>query len=185
MNADHAPLHRVAAPRLLSEAAIDEQTSALAAAIETPGSGLTWLLVFRVSGERMAIAAPCVERVMMPVPLRRVPHRNHPAFRGLVATEGEIVPAGSLERLLDLAQSPRPADTARLVLLGPAGRAWAFEVDAVEGVHGVMERHIRPAPSTLSREKGSACRLLASLEGGDACVLDAEVLRSGWEASAA
>lgn len=185
MNPDHGPLDRVAVPRLLSEAAIDEQTNALAAAIEAPGSGLTWLLVFRAAGERMAIAAPCIERVMMPAPLRRVPHRTHPAFRGLVATEGEIVPAGSLERLLDLPQGPRPADTARLVLLGPAGRAWAFEVDAVEGVHGVLERQIRPAPCTVSRGRGSACRFLASLDGGDVCVLDAEVLRSGWEASAA
>lgn len=170
----------------LSERTITEQTAALAAPLERSEGALVALLVFRVAGERFALPAPAVERVFAVRTVRRVPHRRRVAFRGMVAHEGEILLIGSMERLLDLSPDPAAdAGDARMVLLGPAGRGWAFEVQSVEGVMQVRASDIVPAPGTVARGLGSATRALARLPGGDAAVLDADALRAGWEAAAA
>lgn len=177
-----APLH---AGRL-SDAAIAEQTAALAAPIERASGALVPLLVFRAAGERFALPAESVERVFEVRTVRRIPHRQRAAFRGMVAHEGEILLVGSLERLLDL-QSEQATDAAkaRMVLIGPAGRGWAFEVQAVDGVVQVKSGDLRAAPGTVTKGLGAATRALARLEGGDAAVLDPDTLRTGWEAAAA
>lgn len=177
-----APLHT----ERLSEAAINEQTAALAAPIARDSGALVPLLVFRAAGERFAVPAQGVERVFEVRTVRRIPHRSRAAFRGMVAHEGEILLVGSLERLLDLTMEPAAdATRARMVLIGPAGRGWAFEVQAVDGVVQVRPDDMRPAPATLARGLGAATRALARIEGGDAAVLDPEILRTGWEAAAA
>lgn len=172
----------------LTEADLQRHARALASPLPVESGARLSLLCFRAAGERFALPATCVERVFDPQPVRRVPHRDRPSFRGLVAHEGEILPLGSLERLLDL-----PAQTAgapahpvrRMLLLGPAGRGWAFEAEAVDGVMQVPERDLRPAPVTVARALGSATRMLARLpDGGEAAVLDPEALRAGWEAAA-
>lgn len=174
------------AARPLPDAAIDEQTAALAAPADALSGPQVSLLLFRAAGERFALPATSIERVIPIVPVRRVPHRNRPAFRGLLAHEGEIVPTGSLERLLDLgASEPGEASNPRFVVLGPAGRAWAFQVDAVDGVFSVPQEAMRPAATTVARAMGSASRLLACVNGAEVAVLDPSVLRTGWEAAAA
>ena len=172
----------------LTEAELRERAKALAAPMDADSGPRMPLLCFRAAGERFALPAACIERVFEPQPVRRVPHRDRPAFRGLVAHEGEILPLGSLERLLDLPRNEASTSTTgvrRMLLLGPAGRGWAFEADSVEGVMPVPEGDLRPAPVTLVRGLGSATRLLARLpDGGEAAVLDPEVLRTGWEEAA-
>ena len=175
------PLARTSA---LRDATIAEQTAALAAPIAASTGPLVPLLVFHAAGERFALPAASVQRVFEVRPVRRVPHRRRAAFRGLVAHEGEILLLGSLERLLDLqAGACTDSARARMVLVGPAGRGWAFEVQAVEGVVQVRPEDIRPAPGTVARGLGAATRALACLDGGDAAVLDADALRAGWEAA--
>jgi chemotaxis signal transduction protein len=173
-------------PRALTDAALDEQTATLAAPLSETAKAQASLLVFRAGGERFGLPAAAVQRIFLPAQVRRVPHRNQPAFSGLVAHEGEIVPAGSLTRLLDLPEGgPGPSASARFVLLGPAGRGWAFKVDAVEGLFAVPADSMRAAPWTVARGKGTASRMLAQVEGADVAVLDPEALRAGWEASTA
>lgn len=189
----HQPIQPNAAPNALaplqvgrlSQAAITEQTEALAAPLERAAGALVPLLVFRAAGERFALPAESVERVFEVRAVRRIPHRQRAAFRGMVAHEGEILLVGSLERLLDL-QSEQAADAskARMVLIGPAGRGWAFEVQAVDGVVQVKSSDMRAAPGTVSRGLGAATRALARLDGADAAVLDPDTLRTGWEAAA-
>ena len=177
-----APLH---AGRL-SDGAIAEQTASLAAPLERIEGALVPLLVFCAAGERFALPAASVERVFELSTVRRIPHRQRAAFRGMVAHEGEILLVGSLERLLDLqAEQAADASKARMVLIGPAGRGWAFEVQAVDGVVQVKSSDMRPAPGTVSRGLGAATRALARIDGLDAAVLDPETLRTGWEAAAA
>ena len=167
-----------------SDAAVAEQTQSLAQPLEQEQAASISLLCFRVANERFALPAPCVERVFLVPVIRRIPHRNRPAFRGMVAHEGEILLMGSLERLLNL-ESPVTTDPAkaRAVLLAPAGRGWAFEVNQIDGVVQVKETDLRAPPSTVARGLGSATRCLVQLPGGDASVLDPDVLRQGWEAA--
>lgn len=172
--------------RSLPDDALDAQTAALAAPIAPAEGDPLPLVVFRVAGERFALPAGSVERIFMPAPVRRVPHRNHPAFRGLVGHEGEIVLAASIEKLLDLERGSDPAGPGRrFILLGPAGRGWAFEVDMVEGMVTVSRSALRPAPLTVAQGKGTASRMLAVVDGGEVSLLDPEALRAGWEVTAA
>jgi chemotaxis signal transduction protein len=171
----------------LSAADLQAHAEALAAPLQGDTGARVSLLCFRAAGERFALPAACVERVFDVQPVRRVPHRSQPAFRGLAAHEGEIVPVGSLERLLGLAEVPATGVDrgARMLLLGPAGRGWAFQVHAVDGVVSLAEQDLRPAAATVTRSPGSATRLLARLpDGGEAAVLDPDALRNGWEAAA-
>jgi chemotaxis signal transduction protein len=172
--------------RRLPDDALDAQTAALAAPIVPADGDPLALLVFHVGGERFGLPAASVERIFMPAPVRRVPHRSHPAFRGLIAHEGEIVLAASIERLLDLQpRSETSLPWRRFIMLGPAGRGWAFEVDRVEGVLTVSRGALRPAPMTIARGKGTASRMLAVVDGGEVALLDPEALRAGWEVAAA
>ena len=178
------PLERLAGATL-SDAELEANQRTLAAPAPSETGARVTLLCFRAAGERFALPAACVDRVFAPQCVRRVPHRRHAAFRGLVAHEGEILPLGSLERLLNLPPSDAAhASNARMLAIGPAGRAWAFQVPAVDGVVSVAEHELRPAPVTVARGLGSATRLLARLpDGEEAAVLDPESLRSGWEAA--
>lgn len=171
-------------PRL-SDVAIEEQTRALAAPVQRAAGESFALLCFQVAGERFALPATSVERVFAVPPIRRIPHRSRPAFRGMLAHEGEILLVGSLERLLDLAGGgdSDPA-RARMVLLGPAGRGWAFEASSVDGIVQVQAADTRAAPVTLTRGLGTATRRLVPLLDGEASLLDPEALRRGWEAAA-
>ena len=114
-----------------------------------------------------------------------MPHRRRPGFRGLVAHEGEILLLGSLERLLDLGPpgEARVPANARMVLAGPPGRGWVFEVDSVDGVVQVAEPQLRPAPATLRRGAGTATRRIVQIDGVDTALLECDSLLSGWEAA--
>jgi chemotaxis signal transduction protein len=177
--------HAVATRTALSLQAIEEQTRALAAPLAgAPGAQVS-LLCFRMGEERFALPAACVQRVFEVQTVRRVPHRQRPAFRGLVAHEGEILLLGSLERLLDLA--PHDSATAaapRMILIGAHGQGWAFQVDAVDGVFQVPQAELRPAPATLRRGLGTATRMLATIDGHGTALLDPESLVKGWEGAA-
>jgi len=170
----------------LSESALEAQTAALAAPLSQNPGAQQPLLCFRCAGERFAVPAQEVQRVFDALPVRRVPHRDRPAFRGLVAHEGELLLVGSLERLLDLGPAtPPPAPSARMIVVGPEHHGWAFQVDAVDGVVRMAASELAPAPTTLRRGLGTATRLLARIEGEQVAVLHTEVLLRGWEGAAA
>jgi chemotaxis signal transduction protein len=170
----------------LTESALEEQTAALAAPLAQDPGVQRSLLCFRCANERFAVPAQDVQRVFESLPVRRVPHRDQPAFRGLVAHEGELLLLGSLERLLDLGPAtPPPSPTARMIVIGPELRGWVFQADAVDGVVRVSESDLVPAPATLRRGLGTATRVLARIDGEQTAVLDAESLIQGWEGAAA
>lgn len=167
----------------LPSEALREQTRALAAPMGGIQDVPISLLCFRVGEERFGLPAESVERTFAQVPVRTVPHRRHPAFRGLVAHEGEILLMASLERSLDLpAGGERSPEDIRVVVLGPAGRGWAFEVDAIEGVIQARPGELKAAPATVTRGRGSATRSLLTRDGREWAVLDPQALRNGWEA---
>jgi chemotaxis signal transduction protein len=179
-----SPEHATLARPMLDARTLDERTASLAAALPADPGPRIALLRFRCGGERFALPARAVERVFGVQPVRRVPHRARPAFRGLVAHEGDLVLVGSLERLLELPETPTIEAHARMVLLGPPARGWAFAVDGVDGVAQVPETALRPAPSTVRRGLGTATRMLADIDGHATALLDSDALRTGWEGAA-
>ncbi|MFZ4721809.1 MAG: chemotaxis protein CheW [Phycisphaerales bacterium] len=181
-----APTPGLPANARLRESVLEAQTAALAAPLAQDPGAQQPLLCFRCAGERFAVPAQDVQRVFEARPVRRVPHRDRPAFRGLVADEGELLLVGSLERLLDLGPAtPPPSPGARMIVVGPEHHGWAFQVDLVDGVIRVAATDLVPAPTTLRRGLGTATRLLARIEGEQAAVLHTESLLHGWEGSAA
>ena len=95
------------------------------------------LLFFRHAGIEMAISASAVAAVDVVGFTHRVPHRRNDVFRGLSASEGDLVPLVNLEGLLAMPLAAAEEDRVpRLVVMeaSPAGGRWSMIVDMVHGV---------------------------------------------------
>jgi len=110
------------------------------------------LLLFQLGDLRLALPARVAAAVAPVLHIARIPHRSGTVLLGLAAFRGEIMPCCSLNRILDLPNSPDPAIapsegvTARTLILEESyGRRWAVPID---GVLGVRTRPGDPGPAT-------------------------------------
>jgi chemotaxis-related protein WspD len=150
------------------------QTVALRAEEVAPADRM--VLVFRSAGERFAIDASAV-RVVAPVsPIRRLPHRDDPAFLGLVAVRGELMPCILLAALLGIPATDGDRAADLLVVLAERDGVTALLVDAAEGVEGVRRAEMRPPPDTIAKTVAPVTEGLQAIGGGDVTVLDRELL---------
>lgn len=95
------------------------------------------LLFFRHAGKEMAIPASAVATVDVVGLTHRVPHRGSDVFRGLAASEGDLVPLMTLNGLLSISSEKMEKDRVpRLVVMEPgsSGGRWCMIVDMVHGV---------------------------------------------------
>jgi len=120
----------------------------------------TSITLFRIGTEWLAIPTKSIRSIGDPVATRRIPHRNHPALRGLASLTGEIEMVVSLQGLLGLAQksdeetvqhdAPQHGRAiVRMIRVNGASGPFAFEVDEVSGTHRYQEGKLEPVPSTL------------------------------------
>ena len=85
---------------------LDWLTGTIAAAPTDVAVADRTVLVFRVAVEWFAIDARSVRTVAPRSTVRRMPHRRDPAFLGLIAVRGELIPCISLGTLLSLPAAP-------------------------------------------------------------------------------
>lgn len=140
-------------------------------------------LFFRHVGIEMAIAASDVASVEAIGFTHRVPHRTDKIFRGLAASNGELIPLVMLEGLLQLPESKCSQDRVpRLVVMESlnGGGRWSMVVDVVHGVDmsdadtwESCEKTIASVIGMIPTRHG-ASRLLDSAE---LCRLASEVLQ--------
>ena len=133
------------------------------------------VLVFRAGGERFAIDASAV-RVVAPVsPVRRLPHRAAPAFLGLVAVRGELMPCIALATLLGIPPAADPGPGS-LVVLADADGLSALLVESALGVEGIRRAETRRAPDTIAAALAPVTEGLHAIGDGDVTVLDRAAL---------
>lgn len=148
--------------RPLPQDEIAGNTAAISARATASGGASRSLLVFAVGGERMAIEADAVHRVVPFTSVRRVPHRTNRVFRGIANIAGELTLVASLA---DAVGSAHDAAPTHFIVTGPAAARWAFPVDAVEGVRRFEERSVIEAPATVRHARdGCSLYLVAETE---------------------
>lgn len=183
--------------RPLSDADLQRATADMAAPLDLPRGGRRSALLFECGGERFAIPAIDVAKVVVESTVHRVPHRANPVFRGISNTDGELLLCMSLEQALGLpaalstaepAAAARPqgatADTRSaaggatevakrvLVVIGGARDRWGFAVDSVIGVADIHEEDLRPAPVTVGAARSGCVAALVQACDGTASLLD-------------
>lgn len=109
------------------------------------------LLLLRLGGERLAIDVAFARRVVPVRVVHRVPHRSNDLFAGLCSVQGELIPVIRLDRMLGLGAADAPSAARRMVVVGEAAGAWAFDVDAVDGIRRFDSAAFIAPPSTVLR----------------------------------
>jgi chemotaxis signal transduction protein len=176
--------------RPLPQDEIAGNTAAISARATASGGAARSLLVFAIAGERMAIEADAVHRVVPFTPVRRVPHRTNRVFRGIANIAGELTLVVSLPDAVGSAHDTSPT---HFIVTGSAATRWAFPVDAVEGVRRFDERSVIEAPATVRHARdGCSMYLVADDEthggaggGSTIAVLDPNRLASLFAGSLA
>ncbi|MFN8623107.1 MAG: chemotaxis protein CheW [Chloroflexota bacterium] len=139
------------------------------------------VLVFRAAGEWFGIDADRVRAVVPPTVVRRLPHRADPAFLGLVAVRGDLVPCIALTKLLALpeatpAGTAAPAESGLLLVLEDRTGATALVVDAARGVEGIRTSETRPVPDTIGATLQPVAAGLHAVGDVEVTLLDGDAL---------
>jgi chemotaxis signal transduction protein len=174
--------------RPLSQADLDRATEDMAAPLDLPRGGRRSALLFECAGERFAVLAVDVAKVVPETPVHRVPHRPSPVFRGISNTDGELLLCMSLEQALglrveaggepapgtprDAPEAEAPSASRVLVVIGGARDRWAFAVDRVLGVADIHEEDLRPAPVTVGAARNGCVVALVAACDQTASLLD-------------
>ncbi len=149
-------------------------------------------LVFRMGDETAALPAKALRRVTYAARAVPIPHRTTGVLRGVCNIRGELVLCADLHRLLGLpprdresAQTDAPADTRRMVVVGPADNSWAFEVDALIGIENVDPATFRAPPVTVEQFVADFTTGVTEIDGRCVTVLDGDRLLAGFKAGLA
>ena len=185
--------HEGAILRLLDRPVSDADLAAetrLAAADVSRSSRSAGLLLFGLGAELTALPARLMQRVTPAARPSPIPHRTSGVLRGLCNIRGELVLCADLHRLLGLpprAEPPPPGapDPRRMVVVGPVGDAWAFEVDRLVGVEQFDPNALKPPPVTVELAIGAFTAGLAEIDGRTVTVLDGGRVLAGFKAGLA
>ncbi len=121
------------------------------------------LVIFRLGGEWLALAAFTFQEVTVPCVIHTLPHRSNEILLGLVNIRGELLPCISLSNLLGLKEQgshPKlknhPGDLTptvypRMVVVNIKGDLWVFWVDEIEGIHRCDRHLIEEVPAVVSK----------------------------------
>jgi len=150
----------------------EEWAARLADPPEPEPTGARTLLVFRVASEWFGLPAALAGEVLEPRPVRRVPHRSGPAFRGLVNAGGTLLPCCDPAALLEIPGAGDRAGCARLLVVTLLGSPWVLLADEIAGLWTVLESSVRPTPSTVALASRSVTSGLFERDGRRVSLLD-------------
>lgn len=179
--------------RLLDQPVCAADLAAGAEAASRPAathvSGTTGVLLFRLDNECLAIPARLLRRTTAYTRPLPIPNRSTGILRGLCNIRGELVLCADLRRLLGLpahdnaeTSGDTGADARRMVVIGPAGASWVFEVDALIGVERIDPQSLRLPPMTVEHALGACVAGLTEIAGAGVSVLDGERVLAGFKA---
>ena len=115
---------------------------------EPPPQRRTALVIFRVSGQWLALPAGLMEQVAPRTLVRPLPHKADTVVRGLVTVGGELLPCVSLSRLLGIERDRSGRDDVargvfeRLVVIHGEGLRVAFRVGEIRGVYHYQDDEV-------------------------------------------
>ena len=131
-----------------------------------------------MAGLDCAVAAECVDRIVGPQPLIRLPRAaaGNGALEGAIELRGQILPVAALRSGLGLAPVPVPEPQA-YIIIRDAGGLGAIGVEQAKQLVRLHPSEIVPAPAG---EPGAVAGVVARPEGGLLRIIAAERL---WSAA--
>ncbi|WP_422929866.1 chemotaxis protein CheW [Singulisphaera sp. PoT] len=145
------------------EGYLEEWTRLLSREKQVVDSDSLSVLIFRLSGEWLALPTRLMSEVTHPRPVHRVPHRSNESLLGLVSIRGQLQLCVSMHGMLGVAPlagneaDALPGDVTgkmihpRLIVLERKGQRWVFPADDVRGVARIPRGEFQTVPSTLTR----------------------------------
>jgi purine-binding chemotaxis protein CheW len=135
-------------------------------------------LAFTVAGLDCAVAAECVDRIVGPQPLIRLPRAaaRTGTLEGAIELRGQILPVAALRSVLGLAPVPAAEPQAYLILRDGGGLG-AIGVEQAKQLVRLHPSEIVPAPAG---EHGAVAGVVARPEGGLLRIIAADRL---WSAA--
>ena len=155
---------------------LEANAEAFARVIERERATDVHAVLARVGSSWIAVPAARVLRVTRAVKPHRIPHRSHRALRGLANIEGEVAIVMDLASLCGFSWSPSGEASARMVVLGERGAAWAFEADEVPGTVTGNSSDLLAAPLTVAATGAGFTKHLMPCANGHAGILDVDAL---------
>ena len=139
-------------------------------------------LLFRLSGEWLALPTQAFQEVAERRLIHSLPHRRQATVLGLANVRGELVICVSLSRVLGVQEvSSRQSQRMiydRLLVANWDGQRLAFPVEEVYGIHRFEPEQLKPAPATVSKSSGTFARGILHWQQRAIGFLDAELLFS-------
>ena len=140
------------------------------------------VILFRLSGEWLALPVSLFKEAQEDLPFHRIPHRSSDLLLGLVNIRGTLELCISLRRALEIEElddeaevsvtKPRP----QLLLIEKDRERWVFRVDEVAGIHRYSEEEIEPPPATLAKASSAFTKGILSWGDRRVDLLDDELL---------
>ena len=145
-------------------------------------TGTESITIFRLGSEWMALPTRTIKEITEIQTIHSIPHRENPVLRGLVNLRGQLHICVSLGHLLGIEKAEKISNTAssriynRMLNIGTDTEDFVFVVSEVKETYRVDPMTLSPAPSTITKAKGSFTRGIIKWNDNDIAYLDSELL---------
>lgn len=141
-------------------------------------------VMFRVSGEWLALRTPVLKEIVSVRTIHSIPHRRSAAALGLANIRGELLVCFSLPQVLGLEQEQAAAAlpgkqravAARFLVLQLDAHRAVCPVDEVHGIARFQSGEVKTAPATVSRATIAYTRSVLPWQGRTVGLLDEQLL---------
>ncbi len=148
------------------------------------------IMIFRLSGELLAMAVRFLQEVTTPCAIHRLPHRSNQLFLGLVNIRGETLLCISLSHILSLTTTNSSKNTLissslgslnqdllrRMIVAGTSENRWVFYVDEVLGMYRFYPQELKEAPVVITKAAETYTQGVIDWQDQKVNLLDSELL---------
>ncbi|HUT64354.1 MAG TPA: chemotaxis protein CheW [Anaerolineae bacterium] len=144
-----------------------EQTKLIASSVQTEIPGTTFIIVFRLGNEWLALKSEYVQEVKEILPVHSVPFRSTNMLKGLVNINGELIPCISVTDIFglsgDIEEHPQHIIYKRMIVVIKNGERFVFPVDEILGIRRISIDKLQKIPATLSKSSKALTRGILKL----------------------
>ena len=167
--------------RDLPEEYKDEWTQVLVEKKEEEFPGTLAVVIFRIQGEWLALAAQLFAEIIDPGPVHSLPHSKHQALLGVINVHGEIQLCVSLQKLLGLEEEESGNDDnrerrERMMVVDKDGEQWVFPVEEICGIHRIRPELFENVPVTVAKARSTFTKGIFKWDNKYVAFLDEDLL---------
>ncbi|MBA2367883.1 MAG: chemotaxis protein CheW [Candidatus Protochlamydia sp.] len=108
------------------------------------------IIVFCLAGEWWGMRTFFFKKIIMQLPIHKLPHKKGKLLLGIVNIEGKLEICISLNELLGIGSFLKRQDpAARMIVMAHESLLWVSPVDRVEGIYLINTKLLQNVPSTI------------------------------------